>query len=58
MTVNAYKENYSDVKTGEYLSRMLELMRSAKDYSIILSTYSSLIWLQLYKLFCICLSKC
>ena len=31
MTVNAYKENYSDVKTGEYLSRMLELMRSAKD---------------------------
>tara|TARA_B100001093_G_scaffold103293_1_gene95490 strand:- start:1113 stop:2798 length:1686 start_codon:yes stop_codon:yes gene_type:complete len=31
MTMNAFKENYSDVKTGEYLSRMLELMRSAKD---------------------------
>ncbi len=30
-TINAFKENYSDVKTGEYLSRMLELMRSAKD---------------------------
>ena len=30
-TMNAFKEEYSDVKTGEYLSRMLELMRCAKD---------------------------
>jgi ATP-binding cassette subfamily B (MDR/TAP) protein 7/ABC transporter ATM len=30
-TINAFKENYADVKTGEYLSRMLELMRNAKD---------------------------
>ena len=30
-TINAFKENYSDVKTGEYLSRMLELLRNAKD---------------------------
>ena len=29
--MNAFKEEYSDVKTGEYLSRMLELMRCAKD---------------------------
>lgn len=40
MTVNAYKENYSDVKTGEYLSRMLELMRSAKDlFHYIINTF-------------------
>ena len=30
-TINAFKENYSDVRAGEYLSRMLELMRNAKD---------------------------
>lgn len=30
-TMNAFKEDYSDVKTGVYLSRMLELMRCAKD---------------------------
>jgi ABC-type multidrug transport system fused ATPase/permease subunit len=30
-TINAYKEQYTDVKAGEYLSRMLELMRNAKD---------------------------
>lgn len=30
-TIQAYKENYTDVKAGEYLSRMLELMRNAKD---------------------------
>jgi ABC-type multidrug transport system fused ATPase/permease subunit len=30
-TINAFKENYADVKTGEYLSRMLELMRNAKE---------------------------
>ena len=30
-TINAFKENYTDVKAGEYLSRMLELMRNAKD---------------------------
>jgi len=30
-TINAFKEQYTDVKAGEYLSRMLELMRNAKD---------------------------
>tara|TARA_B110000285_G_scaffold234697_1_gene312594 strand:+ start:2746 stop:4425 length:1680 start_codon:yes stop_codon:yes gene_type:complete len=30
-TIQAYKENYTDVKAGEYLSRMLELMRNSKD---------------------------
>jgi ABC-type multidrug transport system fused ATPase/permease subunit len=30
-TLNAYKEDYEDVKTGEYLSRMLELIRNSKD---------------------------
>jgi ATP-binding cassette subfamily B protein len=30
-TINAFKENYTDVKAGEYLSRMLELMRNAKE---------------------------
>tara|TARA_B100000123_G_scaffold90259_1_gene65557 strand:+ start:20828 stop:22513 length:1686 start_codon:yes stop_codon:yes gene_type:complete len=30
-TINAFKDNYSDVRAGEYLSRMLELMRNAKD---------------------------
>ena len=30
-TINAFKENYTDVRAGEYLSRMLELMRNAKD---------------------------
>lgn len=30
-TINAYKEEYTDVKAGEYLSRMLELMRNAKE---------------------------
>ena len=30
-TLNAFKEDYSDVKTGEYLSRMLELIRNSKD---------------------------
>ena len=30
-TINAFKENYTDMKTGVYLSRMLELMRNAKD---------------------------
>lgn len=30
-TLNAFKEDYADVKTGEYLSRMLELIRNSKD---------------------------
>ena len=30
-TINAFKEQYTDVKAGEYLSRMLELMRNSKD---------------------------
>ena len=38
-TINAFKENYSDVRAGEYLSRMLELMRNAKDlFQYILNT--------------------
>ena len=38
-TIEAFKENYTDVKTGVYLSRMLELMRNAKElFQYILNT--------------------
>jgi len=30
-TINAYKEQYSDLKTGDYLSRVMELSRNFKD---------------------------
>jgi ABC-type multidrug transport system fused ATPase/permease subunit len=39
-TMNSYKDNYSDMKTGDYLSRVVELTRNIKDlFHMLLSSF-------------------